>query len=498
MQRLWKFIHEHEWLFFTLVAVMVLRIPNVWEPYWYGDEGIYLVVGQALEYGRQLYAEIIDHKTPLIYWVAQVAFTLTNLKLVLVFVSLGIVTIFYFLSRLLHGDKNPWFYRLSFISFALLTTLPALEGNILNGEILLMPFVLLGVMWFWHLLHSPKTQVWEWLVAGSFFGLAVLTKVPSGFDFVAVGFFYVLVCVAKPRRLWPALIQHGLLLVAGFLIPIALSVVYFAFLGDLDAYLDFGLLYNFRYIQSWGTPFDNPVLQWLVSMQGRLVLLAIYLSILFGIKRRLKPELFFILIWFGFTLFAALLSLRPYPHYALQLIPPATLLMGYFASSRFLLRAGALALLLVSYGVWVALGFRPYPTLAYYGNFVTYVAGQKTEADYRLWFDGKMSTIYDLADYLRDKTEAGERIFIWGNEPMVYALSRRIPAGRFIVDFHIESFEGAKEETMSTLESDPPRYVVVTRRNDNSFGTFYTWLEAEYRVDTHIGYATVYKRRVDF
>ncbi len=474
----------------------MLRVPNLWEPYWYGDEGIYLTVGQSLKNGMRLYSEIIDHKTPFIYWVSEVAYTLTNLKLLLVLVSVTVVTLFYFLSLKLFEKNNPWFFRISFLAFSLLTTLPALEGNIFNGELLLMPFILMGVLWFWHLLQARKTTGWHWLLTGSFFGLAVLTKVPSGFDFVAIGIFYILYVLGKPKRLWPKYIKQGLLLIGGFVIPLLLSVVYFALLGDLNAYLDFGLLYNFRYIQSWGLPFNHPLLQWLVSMQGRLILLTLFIAGLIIIKNHISVQLQFILIWFGLTLFAALLSLRPYPHYALQLVPPAALLMGYFASTRFIIRAGILTLLMMSYGLWIVLGFRPYPTYAYYENFAQLVVGIKPEEEYRLWFDKKIPTVYELSEYLRNKTEFGERVFIWGNEPMVYALSRRPPLGRFIV--HIESFEGAKSETMQNLDKFPPRYIVVTRNDRGGFSEFFDWLEERYRIDTNIGYAAVFKRKVEF
>jgi len=59
-------------MFILLVIVLLLRVPNLFEPYWYGDEGIYLVLGQTMNKGATLYTEIIDHKTPLIYYLARV------------------------------------------------------------------------------------------------------------------------------------------------------------------------------------------------------------------------------------------------------------------------------------------------------------------------------------------------------------------------------------------------------------------------------------------
>ena len=62
-----KLLRIPTWLFFVLLIVFILRIPSFFEPYFYGDEMIYLAIGNALRDGVELYKEIFDHKTPLIY-----------------------------------------------------------------------------------------------------------------------------------------------------------------------------------------------------------------------------------------------------------------------------------------------------------------------------------------------------------------------------------------------------------------------------------------------
>ena len=52
-----------------------------------------------------------------------------------------------------------------------------------------------------------------------------------------------------------------------------------------------------------------------------------------------------------------------------------------------------------------------------------------------------------------------EKIFVWGDEPMIYALAKRKPAGRYTVRYHILEF-GAQKQTADLLRSEPPRYVV--------------------------------------
>ena len=64
---------KKRWLVIVLALVVVLRIPSLFEPYWYGDEAIYLTIGQAINRGVPLYSGTHDHKPPLLYLVAAVA-----------------------------------------------------------------------------------------------------------------------------------------------------------------------------------------------------------------------------------------------------------------------------------------------------------------------------------------------------------------------------------------------------------------------------------------
>src|SRR3989304_5450298 len=69
----WKWVMKHEWLLVVLLLVTLMRVPTLFEPYWYGDEGIYLTIGKAVSVGRELYKDIHDNKPPLLYVMAALA-----------------------------------------------------------------------------------------------------------------------------------------------------------------------------------------------------------------------------------------------------------------------------------------------------------------------------------------------------------------------------------------------------------------------------------------
>ena len=49
--KLAKWLVVHEAILIILGVVVFLRVPSLFEPYWYGDEGIYLTIGRAMRSG---------------------------------------------------------------------------------------------------------------------------------------------------------------------------------------------------------------------------------------------------------------------------------------------------------------------------------------------------------------------------------------------------------------------------------------------------------------
>src|ERR1035437_9026345 len=95
-------------LIFTSFLFFILRLPSLFEPLWYGDEGIYQVVGTALNHGRLLYSQIFDNKPPLLYWLYAILqsdqFTVRLLSLI--FGILSIIIFFFLSKKLFVNAKN--------------------------------------------------------------------------------------------------------------------------------------------------------------------------------------------------------------------------------------------------------------------------------------------------------------------------------------------------------------------------------------------------------
>src|SRR3989344_6596590 len=167
--KLAKWLVVHEAILIILGVVVFLRVPSLFEPYWYGDEGIYLTIGRAMRNGTELYKEIHDNKPPLIYTLAAVADGKQFwFKFVLMLWSVATVAIFWNISR-----YRVWPTAI----FALLTTLPLLEGTIANAEL----FFLLLTIGAWGMLWK-NDELKTCFLAGILYGVATLFKAPAGLE----------------------------------------------------------------------------------------------------------------------------------------------------------------------------------------------------------------------------------------------------------------------------------------------------------------------------
>src|SRR3989344_6229073 len=120
-----KQFHTPFWLFALLLLVLIFRIPTFFEPYSYGDETIYLTLGQGIKNGVPLYKGLHDNKPPLLYLTAALAGNLFWFKAILAFWSIATIIFFWKLAQILFKD-NSKAQIISTAVFALSTPLPLL------------------------------------------------------------------------------------------------------------------------------------------------------------------------------------------------------------------------------------------------------------------------------------------------------------------------------------------------------------------------------------
>ena len=446
-------------LFITSVLFFFLRLPSLFEPYWYGDEGIYQVLGLAMNRGLLLYRDIWDNKPPLLYFVYSL-FGSDQFWVRLFSLGVGLLTVisFYFLAKkLLQKEKIVW---ISTFVFAVLFGLPLLEGNIANAEnFMLLPITLGGIL----ILNSfeSKRRYLTLFFSGLLLSIAFLFKIVAIFDFGALLVFLLLADknftfrnLLKKETLFLE-IEKVFAFALGFILPI-LSVALVFFLQGAIAYFVKAVLFsNVGYV-GYGNK--------LIIPQGflilKLTLLAAFCLFIYLRKKALAPQVIFIFLWFAFSLFNAFFSQRPYTHYLLTLLPSFCLVIGLFLYDKKLQKFSLLVLvvtvILVIKNFWF---FTRFPS--YYVNYVSFITNQKSVSSYQAFFDRSTPLDYEIASYINMHNNANDSIFIWGNNAQVYKLTNNIPPGKYAAAYHITSYPDGISDTKKGILTKKPRTIVI-------------------------------------
>ncbi len=461
-------------LLITLFIFFLLRLPSLVEPYWYGDEGIYEVIGSALRHGVALYSGIWDNKPPLLYLTyALFSGDQFSVKLLSLIFGLLSVIVFFFLSKKLFSQ--PKIQYLTTIIFALLFATPVTEGDIANAEnFMLLPILLAAYLVYnlslkrdFHLMVGKgeignsivKYQIW----AGLLLGIASLYKVVAIFDFAALGLFlffsvystnYRITDLTDTKILKP-LAKLLLPFAISFFAPLVITLIYFTSNGAGVDFLRSAFSNNVGYVGYGNT---------LVIPQGFLILkVLILLLIVWWLYRQRKiytKETIFILLWFTFEIFDSFFSQRNYTHYFLMSIISISLLVGLPSLKnknnwKIIIPFAALAVFTIVF--FINIRFINLP--GYYQNYLSYITNHKSVDNYRSFFDKTTTRDYAIADYLKQNTKPYSKIFIWGNSAQIYVLSKTLPVGRYTVAYHITG--KAIDETQSTIENQRPKFIVV-------------------------------------
>lgn len=471
----------------------LLRLPSLNEPYWYGDEGIYQVIGLALRNGRSLYTEIWDNKPPLLY----LSYALFNGDQFLVrafslIFGLAAVIAFYFLATKLFQRKAA--VMISTFIFALLFGIPMFEGNIANAEnFMLFPVILAAYLI--HSTNSPRRK--RILTAGLLLGTAFLFKIVAVFDMLSFAAFlklstlpaltsYVALRKSVTRSHIVKAVHLTAPLIIGFLIPFLLTSLFFLITGGLPEFLQASFFNNVGYV-GYGNRYVFP--QGLLL--GKLILLCLYSFVLWWKKDKLSKESLFILLWLGFALFSAFFSQRPYSHYVLVLLPAFSLSVGLIFTLKKKMQLFLVALLflissVVFYSFWHQ---TPGKTVAYYNNFLQFILNKKSVHDYQAFFDRRVPGDYDVANYLNARLKPSDQVFIWGNTGQLYKMVNRMPPGKYIVQYHMTANDISLKESIDALEKVKPRFIVVLPDQDNL--PFYL---SPYTAKVTIDNMTIYER----
>lgn len=444
--------HKTAWFLLLICFLFVIfRLPSLSEPHWYGDEGIYQVVGRAIDSGRLLYKDIWDNKPPLLYLVyAGVYGNLFLAKLLSLAAGLISIITFYMLSlRLFKG--NAYATYISTSVYAILFGLPFLEGNIANAEnFMLLPVTLAAYLL---MIYQENKKIGILILSGFVLSLAFVTKVVALFDFSAFLIYLVLITrIPKSKSELRPFLYFALAFFSS-MIGVAL---YFFLKGALQDFVSSVFFQNVSYVGD-----QNHFIFPLGGLFVKSVVLVAVLFVITNQRKKLSGATIFLYVWFAFSLYNTLFSERPYTHYLLELLPVFALLVGHIFIKA---KTRIVDVVLIILAIGVSIFYFPVyvKTIDYYKNYIKFMTNQENITEYETFFDSSTPLNYEIANFIDLNVKGKEKVFLWSDSPQIYALSGKEPIGKYIVAYHITFYKNADVITKNQIEKEQPKFIIQT------------------------------------
>ena len=146
-------------------------------------------------------------------------------------------------------------------------------------------------------------------------------------------------------------------------------------------------------------------------------------------------------------------------------------------------------------------------------SFYRWFRWPDTRGQYYSYVRLEYASVRRVAFYVRDRTQPGDPIYVWGYDPAIYLLADRPPGARFMFAFPFMSDWAPAEWRASfveELERRRPVYFIVERRPSHTWITGHNldtaeysdrypaladWLAAHYDVEIDIDGIVLYRRR---
>jgi Dolichyl-phosphate-mannose-protein mannosyltransferase len=470
------------------LVIAVMRVPSLLEPPQLADEGIYSDIGWALDHGAVLYRTVWDHQPPGVYWLAAgidavhtsvLAFHLVATA----FVVLSCVLI-WLLARRFASRQVAW---AATFAFAIVASLPTLQGDLLNTEVIGGSLVLGAML----ALTSPPKHL-RHFGAGVLLGAAMLFKPAFIADAFALAAIPVWIAIADGRR--PGRAERGdvAMVIAGAVIVVVIGAVVLALQGSLGGLLNVLFQQDITYLgsasRSSASSGGTAILAVLTATRtlGVIAVGSVATAVL---ARRRHSGAAILVWWLAFDVAAAMFSARAFAHYAQQAEPvvcicAAMLVAAALPRWRSVVATGIVATI----AAWVVCealilapsledtvilrqplpaywraAVSPRSVIDYLGGGWERLAGLVSESQYDAGFGPNPLVLSTAVTLIDSHSRPADLVFVWGEVPWVYSLSSRMPAGQYVsLNSSYISDPGAQARLIAELRARPPEVFVAT------------------------------------
>lgn len=327
---------------------------------------------------------------------------------------------------------------------------------------------------------EERKHYWLALACGACIALAVLLKLTLGVVIVVP----ILAALLLPREPFPCRAARALCYLlgcAGVLAVVVAALWRAGALGDALEVMRWNAGYShLRSPEPLASSLLTQTTRFLLGLPHKWLFFIGLLAIIGAVDLGARPESarlrWLLPAWAGVLIASVWAQGKFYSYHWLPALPPLCLLaaQGLRAigsvlrealspkAARALSAAGLLMVLALSaQAYWQALNWP-----------LRYLAGRLSCTEFTKRYDryGDFSLLADkqVAAFVRERTAPDDTVFIWGFEPLIYFLSDRRPATRFIYTVPLVTAWSPpkwRQELMRDLERNPPRAIIVAHRD---------------------------------
>jgi len=449
----------------SLAAVYVLVRINIVDIPLERDEGLFGYIGQIIGDGGLPYRDVIDHKPPLVHYLCALAVqlvppTATGIHIFLHAFNFLTMLAMYHVARVFTESRETGLWTA--LAFAMLSSLPSLQGFAASTEMfLLLPASLTMLC----ALLAGRKHHFRWSVlSGMMGGLTVLTKLTGAWLVLLPAIVLVVRAYRNAdssRSKLAAALARGLAWFLGLFLPLGFVGMYFFLRGAFTDLVHWTIAINLDYAAQWRELCIGPNCPGIVAsvLRDGLPLCLAALGTTAILLIRADRRGLFLAGYFAFSIIAALPL--PYPHYMAQAVPVGALAAG-IGFSRFRRWCPE--------GPWRRMAFVSICALTVAFPLLSrpryYVTGSPYTLSQMLYGTSPFPVAKQVADYLAERTDEDDRIFVLGSEAEILFLAQRRSPTRFALKYPLTSGWSKQrlqyqKRVIEVLKAGPPEYILT-------------------------------------
>jgi hypothetical protein len=429
------------------------------------DEGEYAYVGQLLLQGVLPFKLAWNMKLPGTYaayalFMGLFGQTIAGVRLGLLLANGATTVLLYLLGRRLLGIAGG---ITSAAAFACLSLSPGLHGPFAHANHFALPFGIAGAL---VLLSTEQSRGGlRFFSSGLLFGLGILMKQPAAV-FPVFGLAWLswtrLCSEGGESRRW---LRDSVTLVAGAILPLAVTVALLAAGGVLDRFRFWVIDYARAYASGLSLEEGARVLETKMSLiaSQAIVLWAMAAAglVLVAAGRFGGRVRVFLVALLALSFLGVCPGLYFRNNYFILLLPAVALLVG--AAAAAVARVAARAGTAVSFAAVVAVSAVAFGH-ALYSERATYFELSPNRVSRLIYPGNPFPESLEVARYLREHTTPDDTIAVLGSEPQIPFYARRRSATGYIYTYPLVELQpyarAMQEDMIRQIEATRPAYVV--------------------------------------